>query len=285
MEIKEKLKGMFQWGWRKIFNKGGELQPRDIFSALKEEMKKRKKFGIEDQAFVPNVFTVFLCPYDYEELSPLLAGIRDQLKVKLEGVIRQKGYRILSKEVIIEIRDDGGLHKNQIVVKPSFVKEQGSAGNDRDKGASLAEKRQAAYQRVDKQDTQLSQEPVQVKEVKELQSAPPLTRIVDEKKTTIMEGKRVTLQIIAGEGTGDVIVLKEGEHTFGRGRDATYQIKDVEETVSRIHFKIKIKDGQIRIEDLQSSNGTQVNQVDIDEVVLKGDDVISAGKVQLRVVK
>jgi pSer/pThr/pTyr-binding forkhead associated (FHA) protein len=111
-----------------------------------------------------------------------------------------------------------------------------------------------------------------------------MTRIMEEKKTTIIEKTKVALQIIEGEGRGDVIELKAGEHTFGRGKTAEYRIRDAEETVSRNHFKITIKEGIVRIKDLKSANGTLVNDVTIDEEVeIKPGDVISAGMVQLKV--
>lgn len=282
MDIGEGLKGIVEKVKANISRQDGELQPRDIFTALQGELKKRKKFGIEDQAYVPNVFTVFLCPYDYEEILPLLEGVQGQLKAKVEAVIRKKKYKILSSDVSVEIKEDGSLQKNQIVVNSSFVKKEKPAETEKVKSPTLSEKRQPAYQREEKKAGPGSPKPAE-----RLQDAGQQTRIMEEKKTAIIEKTKVSLQIIEGEGVGDVIELKAGEHTFGRGKKANFLIRDAEETVSRVHFRIKIKDGHVRIEDLKSSNGTLVNDMKIEEeeVELKPGDVISAGNVQLKVVQ
>ena len=286
MGMGEGLKGILGKVKANISKQDGELQPRDIFTALLSELKKRKKFGIEDQAYVPNVFTVCLCPYDYEEILPLIEGVKDQLKDKVEAVIRKKGYKILSADVSIEIKEDGRLQKNQIVVNSTFVKKEKPAETKKDKSPTLLEKQQEAYQREEKKGRPISPEPAERPQDSGQQTSQPvLTRIMEEKKTTIIEKTKVSLRIIEDEGMGDMIDLKAGEHTFGRGKEADYLIRDAEETVSRAHFKIKIKDGHVRIEDLKSANGTLVNDIEIQEVELKPGDVISAGKVQLKVMQ
>ena len=93
--------------------KVGELQPKDILTKLFKEIENRKKLGIEENAFVPNVYAVYLSPPDYEELSPLLSGIREQLKNKLMDRIKKSDYRLLSSAVSLEIREDNGLRKTR----------------------------------------------------------------------------------------------------------------------------------------------------------------------------
>ena len=58
-----------------------------------------------------------------------------------------------------------------------------------------------------------------------------------------------------------VIALAEGEHIAGRGEECSVVIDAT--TVSRRHAKIVVRAGSITIEDLESTNGTHVNGLQI----------------------
>ena len=64
--------------------------------------------------------------------------------------------------------------------------------------------------------------------------------------------------------------------TFGRGEDADVLIKD--ERMSRQHFVVAPKGENFVVRDLNSTNGTYVNNDRITEVVLKPNDRIRAGQ-------
>lgn len=67
--------------------------------------------------------------------------------------------------------------------------------------------------------------------------------------------------------------------TFGRGEQADRQIHD--ERMSRQHFAIVPKDNGYLIQDLQSTNGTYVNNVRTTESPLKANDKIRVGQTVL----
>jgi pSer/pThr/pTyr-binding forkhead associated (FHA) protein len=82
----------------------------------------------------------------------------------------------------------------------------------------------------------------------------------------------------------DGTITKEWELTdqplvFGRGEQTDYQIHD--ERMSRRHFSIALRDKNYVIEDLQSTNGTYVNNVRVTEAALKANDRIRAGQTVL----
>jgi hypothetical protein len=257
---------------RKVRNlfvrKSKELQPRDILSKLISELEKKKKLGIEENAFVPNVYAIYLSPIDHDEISPLLSGIRDQLKNKLLEKVKKNGYKLLSTTINIDIREDSALQRNQIVVESSFLKEKTPS-------APVSECKVVPFVNDKKEEVkENAPEPVQ-------KSA--LTRIIEDKKTKIIDNTKAKIEILEGESKGEIIALKEGEYTFGRGKEAVILIRDTEDTVSRVHFKVTVRDGRVSIRDLNSANGTKVNDIDIEEAELKKGDTITAGKVLLRV--
>ena len=69
-----------------------------------------------------------------------------------------------------------------------------------------------------------------------------------------------------------------GEDITSIGRDATNTIQIAQKAVSRKHAKILLKEGQYQIVDLDSSNGTIVNNKPIKHTVLNHRDKISIGK-------
>src|SRR5258707_12926955 len=71
----------------------------------------------------------------------------------------------------------------------------------------------------------------------------------------------------------------EGEVTMGRSPDCQIVLKDF--GISRTHARLVADEEGVRIQDLKSKNGTQVNGVPVVEAPLKDGDRILLGKFQL----
>ena len=67
--------------------------------------------------------------------------------------------------------------------------------------------------------------------------------------------------------------------TFGRANDNTIALNS--NKVSRRHAVLRSQDGQVMLEDLQSTNGTFVNGRRIAEMVLSDDDRVTIGGAEL----
>jgi len=65
------------------------------------------------------------------------------------------------------------------------------------------------------------------------------------------------------------------------GRDDDCDIVLQHFTVSRIHVKVTREEGEFRIEDLGSTNGTEVNTTHVDETALANGDVLGVGEFSL----
>jgi len=68
--------------------------------------------------------------------------------------------------------------------------------------------------------------------------------------------------------------------TVGRVEDNTFQI--AEASVSSHHCEILLQGSEIKVKDLNSTNGTYINGQQITEAVLKPDQVLRLGKVDLK---
>ncbi len=82
-----------------------------------------------------------------------------------------------------------------------------------------------------------------------------------------------------GDREGQSIALEGKTITIGRNDTCELVIHDT--LVSSVHAKLEWKNGQWRLTDLDSSNGTQVNGVLIRSVPLKENDVIALGEEEL----
>jgi hypothetical protein len=86
-------------------------------------------------------------------------------------------------------------------------------------------------------------------------------------------GRAVTLQL--DDGSGRTYQLREGSNIIGRGQDAQFRLPDT--GVSRRHLEIRW-DGQVALlTDLNSTNGTTVNNAPVQEWQLADGDVIRLG--------
>ncbi|MGV0797212.1 FHA domain-containing protein, partial [Mycolicibacterium elephantis] len=86
-------------------------------------------------------------------------------------------------------------------------------------------------------------------------------------------GTSVTLQL--DDGSGRTYQLREGSNVIGRGQDAQFRLPDT--GVSRRHLEIRW-DGQVALlSDLNSTNGTTVNNAPVQEWQLADGDVIRLG--------
>lgn len=79
--------------------------------------------------------------------------------------------------------------------------------------------------------------------------------------------------------TPQAYTFTEGEVTIGRSPDCQIVLKDF--GISRTHAKLIADPEGVRIQDLKSKNGTQVNGVPVVEAPLKDGDRILLGKFQL----
>ncbi len=68
---------------------------------------------------------------------------------------------------------------------------------------------------------------------------------------------QVVLKVVGGKNDGREIVISVPKFIIGRGESA--HLRPSSDLISREHCSISIKDGQVTIDDMNSSNGTFVN--------------------------
>jgi pSer/pThr/pTyr-binding forkhead associated (FHA) protein len=87
--------------------------------------------------------------------------------------------------------------------------------------------------------------------------------------------------VIQNQGmTGRVCELHTDRTTIGRVEDNTFQIADA--SVSSHHCEIHLRGNEIYIRDLNSTNGTFINDARVTESILKPDQILKLGQVELK---
>ena len=80
--------------------------------------------------------------------------------------------------------------------------------------------------------------------------------------------------------TGRTCELKADKVTIGRHEDNVFQITDP--SVSGHHCEVTLQGSEVRVKDLNSTNGTYIKGKPVTEGVLKPGDILRLGEVQMR---
>ena len=86
----------------------------------------------------------------------------------------------------------------------------------------------------------------------------------------------ITLKILDGANRGQIFGEIEAPVTIGREEGNTIQLND--ERVSRYHLKIQQDHDDLVLTDLQSTNGSRVNNEEVQLRILRKGDLISIGR-------
>jgi serine/threonine-protein kinase len=95
---------------------------------------------------------------------------------------------------------------------------------------------------------------------------------------------QIILTVTAGPQQGQTFCLNEPDSfLFGRSKYAHFQLGSEDRTFSRVHFLIDLGRTRCRLVDLNSRNGTHVNDQKVTAIDLKDGDQIRVGRTILRV--
>jgi hypothetical protein len=119
-----------------------------------------------------------------------------------------------------------------------------------------------------------------------LEAAPPVAASSSRKTVLISDRHRPPvvgwLVAMSGEQKGEDFRVRDGQNILGSAPDADIQLRDT--TVSGKHASLRYKEGKFYLVDLDSSNGTFLNDgaEPVAREELKDNDLIRAGEMVLK---
>ena len=233
----------------------GQLQPLEIAAQLYQEMKEKKQISLT-KVYAPNRYLVFVNPQDWAELAPLEAPLVKELTAYLVKKAKEKEFH-LGGNPVISFEGKEGLIPGRFQVEGHFTESLPVA------------------------DAQIEPEPQAAEEG-------PLER-TQVFKGLSMDGpdeQRPRAEMVVLEGSDPGLTFRLQAHKMIIGRRTTNDIYLDDDKVSRQHAEVTLAGGSYYISDLDSLNGTFVNNGKVAKKKLEPGDKITLGSsvIEFRVV-
>ncbi len=217
------------------------VQPVELARKLAKEMDEAKSVSVS-RVYVPNEYTLYLCPSDREQFTSYEDSLRTELSDYLSDHARREGYALLSTPAVL-IEEDDDLGVGEFGIATRMVQQE--------------------------------RPPAPVPPDVLPQRAPSETKIYRPPAVTSEPGTPAAL-VIAGkrrELDDRVLVV---------GRSSSCDITVEDPNVSRRHAEIRREDGAYWIVDLGSTNGVTVNGERVERARLAPEDTVLLGTIEVR---
>ena len=242
---------------------GGKVVPEEIEELVKQEAQDSLVVTDKDEYVAPNVYAVGVSSKDLENLSQnrdLPVDLADQLM----RYVRNKQW-FLDGPVVVRIAEESGLRTGQLRVS-SYIDTMPDVVSGFDAIVAEPKKRKASRS--------------QLKE--DAMSEPNANQPQDPQAAADTDA--ATVSLLLQDGSSRTYLVHEGSNILGRSNDSDFRLPDT--GVSRQHAEITW-DGQVAVlVDLQSTNGTTVNDEPVENWMLADGDVITLGhsNIEVRIV-
>ena len=242
---------------------GGKVVPEEVEELVKQEAQDTLVVTDKGEYVAPNVYAVGVSSKDLENLSQnrdLPVDLADQLM----RYVRNKQW-FLDGPVVVRIAEESGLRTGQLRVS-SYIDTMPDVVSGYDAIVAEPKKRKASRS--------------QLKE--DAMSEPNANQPQDPQAAANPEA--TTVSLLLQDGSSRTYLVHEGSNILGRSNDSDFRLPDT--GVSRQHAEITW-DGQVAVlVDLQSTNGTTVNDEPVENWMLADGDVITLGhsNIEVRIV-
>ena len=239
---------------------GGKVVPEEVEELVKQEAQDTLVVTDKGEYVAPNVYAVGVSSKDLENLSQnrdLPVDLADQLM----RYVRNKQW-FLDGPVVVRIAEESGLRTGQLRVS-SYIDTMPDVVSGYDAIVAEPKKRKASRS--------------QLKE--DAMSEPNANQPQDPQAAANAEA--TTVSLLLQDGSSRTYLVHEGSNILGRSNDSDFRLPDT--GVSRQHAEITW-DGQVAVlVDLQSTNGTTVNDEPVENWMLADGDVITLGHSSIEV--
>ncbi|MDY3128378.1 MAG: DUF3662 and FHA domain-containing protein [Corynebacterium sp.] len=241
---------------------GGKVVPAEIEELLKQEATDKLVRGENGVLYCPNVMSVGVSSKDLENLSQS-RGLPDDLADQFARYARNAGWQIPGP-VVVRIGEESALRTGQLRVS-SFIDGEPEEVTGFD---AIFHDGMPAPQFTSKENSM--HEPIADDAATEMFSQP---------EQHAPEG--IVVNLLVQDGSSRTYLVHEGSNIIGRSNDSHLRLPDT--GVSRQHAEITFNGVDALLVDLQSTNGTKVNDIPIENWLLADGDVITLGHSHIEV--
>ncbi len=226
------------------------VQPVELARKLAKEMDEAKSVSVS-RVYVPNEYTLYLCPGDREQFSSYEDSLLTELSDYLSEHARREGYALLSTPTVL-IEEDEDLGVGEFGIATRMVQpDRPQAPAPPDVVPQAAPSATRIYR-------------------------PPPAAVSPEVADDQDPASAAAAVVVRGarrELDDRVVVL---------GRSGECDIRVDDPNVSRRHAEIRREDGGYWIVDLGSTNGVTVNGKRVDRAPLTPEDEVLIGTTEVR---
>jgi hypothetical protein len=252
--------------------KGSKLfvKPAELARKLVKEMEDHK-VSTSTRVSVCNHYTVYLCPADHERLGDREHEILSALERHLSKHARAKKYESQGDISVSMVMDPDlspgyfGILAERVAA--SGVVESGPVGSATRVASVKAVAPGRAAPALRGRAAAVS-----------AKSAGGLTQVIGPGEAAQFGLVRQTIVLTSGDRVRE---FSHGRIVVGRARDVDFRVDDA--NVSRRHAAIYWADGCVKLEDLDSTNGTLVNGYPVTETILHSGDELVVGDCRITV--
>lgn len=248
---------------------GGKVVPAEIEELIKQEVQDNLRRSKDGSLYAPNVVQVAVSSKDLENLSQD-AELPRRLQDLLQRFARNHGWSLLGPAVV-RIAEESGLRTGQLHVS-SYMDEDAAEddGNNTGFDAIFHEAQESTSHEEESVSTPHNEQDV---------SADAATTAFRAQPAPTSTGPSVNL--LLQDGSSRTYQVHEGSNIIGRSTEADLRLPDT--GVSRQHAEITWNGSEAVLVDLQSTNGTIVNDTPIENWLLADGDVITMGHSHIEV--
>lgn len=241
--LESKLEQLIEGGFKTAFK--SEVQPIELARKLAREMDGHKAASVS-RTYAPNEFVVYLSPADREQFAHYEDGLTRELSLYLLEHARKRGYSLVSRPTVtIETEERLELGTFGIQARLADAPAEAVAPQPVDSGHTMV------YNARD-----LEAPPADL-------AAPPSPRL----RAVIEFGDRR-------------YALNPPATVVGRGSESDVKLDDP--NISRRHARFSFSGGNWLVEDLGSTNGTQLHGAPLaGAAVLRSGDRVTLGNSEL----
>ncbi len=286
---------------------GGSIVPQEVEALLRREASDGVQTLQGGRLLAPNEYVITLSESDFEKVSADRDLTSDTFAKHLGGYLREQGWQTYG-DVVVRFEQSPNLHTGQYrargVVNPDASPHPTAGARDYDYGRAPGRHEEPGYGRPEPRPSYPDQGGYEQQQGygggygRQDYAQPDYPRYEQggygeqgrdydygqpagggyggygqAQGEYPGAGHNVTLQL--DDGSGRTYQLREGANVIGRGQDAQFRLPDT--GVSRRHLEIRW-DGQVALlSDLNSTNGTTVNNAPVQEWQLADGDVIRLG--------